>query len=81
MSLSGGVLAVREHGQGLRKGGPMNTIRKFILAVVATAVATSFLPTSSFAKKSHKAKVVHRGSGLHEKARQGWLGDRHEMHL
>jgi hypothetical protein len=38
------------------KGGPMNTIRKFILAVVATAVATSFLSTSSFAKKSHKAK-------------------------
>jgi hypothetical protein len=31
-------------------------IRKFILAVVATAVVTSFLPTSSFAKKSNKAK-------------------------
>jgi hypothetical protein len=35
-------------------GEPMNTIRKFILAVVATAVATSFLPTSSFAKKAKK---------------------------
>jgi len=43
----------------------MNTIRKFILAVVAAAVATSFLSTSSFAKKSHKAKAVQRGSGLH----------------
>ena len=31
-------------------------IRKFILAAAATAVATSFLPSSSFAKKSHKAK-------------------------
>jgi hypothetical protein len=31
-------------------------IRKFILVVAATAVATSFSPSSSFAKKSHKAK-------------------------
>ena len=31
-------------------------IRKFILAAAATAVAISFLPPSSFAKKSHKAK-------------------------
>jgi hypothetical protein len=34
----------------------VNTIRQFILAVVATAVATSFVPTSSFAKKSPQAK-------------------------
>jgi len=34
----------------------MNTIRKFILAVIATALVTSFLATSSFAKKAHKAK-------------------------
>jgi hypothetical protein len=34
----------------------MNMIRKFILAAAATAIATSFLPPSSFAKKSHKAK-------------------------
>ena len=31
-------------------------IRKFILVAAATAVATSFSPSSSFAKKSHKAK-------------------------
>jgi hypothetical protein len=42
--------------QGLREGEPMNTIRKFIFAAAATAVATSFLPPSSFAKKLHKAK-------------------------
>jgi hypothetical protein len=34
----------------------MNTIRKFILVAAVTAIATSFLPTSSFAKKSAKAK-------------------------
>jgi hypothetical protein len=57
-SLSGGVPASCEYGQGLREGvkEPMNMIRKFILAAAATAVATSFLPPSSFAKKSHKAK-------------------------
>jgi hypothetical protein len=38
------------------RGITMNMIRKFILAAAATAVATSFLPTSSLAKKSHKAK-------------------------
>ena len=31
-------------------------IRTFILAAAATAIATSFLPSSSFAKKAHKAK-------------------------
>ena len=35
---------------------PMDMIRKFIVAAAATAVATSFLPSPSFAKKSHKAK-------------------------
>jgi hypothetical protein len=56
--LSGGVPTTCEHGQGLREGGkePMNITRKFILVAAAMAVATSFLPTSSFAKKSHKAK-------------------------
>ena len=34
----------------------MNTISKFFLAVAAIAVTTSLLPSSSFAKKSHKAK-------------------------
>jgi hypothetical protein len=34
----------------------MDMIRKFIVAVAATAVATAFLPAPSFAKKSHKAK-------------------------
>jgi hypothetical protein len=34
----------------------MNMTRKLILAAAATAVATSLLPPSSFAKKSHKAK-------------------------
>jgi hypothetical protein len=38
------------------KGGPMNMIRKSILMLAAAAVATSFLPSSSFAKKSAKAK-------------------------
>jgi len=57
-SLSGGIPASCEHGQGPREGGkkPMNMIRKFILVAAATAVATSFLPPSSFAKKSDKAK-------------------------
>jgi hypothetical protein len=32
-------------------------IRKFIVAAAAMAVATSFLSTSAFAKKSHKAKA------------------------
>jgi hypothetical protein len=40
------------------RGVTMNMIRKFILAAAATAVATSFLPSSSFAKKSHKAKAL-----------------------
>ena len=34
----------------------VNMIKKFILVAAATAVATSFLPSSSFAKKSDKAK-------------------------
>ena len=34
----------------------MNMTRKFIIAVAATAIATALLPSSSFAKKSHKAK-------------------------
>jgi hypothetical protein len=38
------------------RGVTMNMIKKLILAAAAMAVATSFLPTSSFAKKSHKAK-------------------------
>lgn len=42
--------AVRAFARGV------NMIRKFILVAAATAVATSFLPSSSFAKKSHKAK-------------------------
>jgi hypothetical protein len=45
---------VRAFARGVKE--PMNMIRKFILAAAATAVATSFLPSSSFAKKSHKAK-------------------------
>ena len=34
----------------------MDTIRKLIVAAAATAVAISFLPSPSLAKKSHKAK-------------------------
>jgi hypothetical protein len=34
----------------------MDTIRKFIVAVAAAAVAISFLPSLAFAKKAHKAK-------------------------
>jgi hypothetical protein len=34
----------------------MDTIRKFIVAVAAAAVAISFLPSLVFAKKAHKAK-------------------------
>jgi hypothetical protein len=33
-----------------------NMLRKLILAAAVTAVATSFLPSSSFAKNAHKAK-------------------------
>ena len=57
------------------KGGPMKTIRKFILAVAATAVATSFLPTSSFAKKSHKAKAPYCTVGqacMDKPDKDGW---------
>jgi hypothetical protein len=53
----------------------MNTIRKFILAVVATAVATSFLPTSSFAKKTHKAKEQSCSVGkvcMNKPDKAGW---------
>jgi hypothetical protein len=34
----------------------MNTTRQFIVAAAALAVATSFLPSASFAKTSHKVK-------------------------
>jgi hypothetical protein len=34
----------------------MDTIRKLIIVAFATAVTVAFLPSSSFAKKSHKAK-------------------------
>ena len=51
----------------------MNMIRKFILAVAATAVATSFLPTSSFAKKSHKPKSCTVGQACMNKPdKAGW---------
>jgi hypothetical protein len=52
------------------KGGPMNTIRKSILAVVATAVATSFS-----AKKTHKAKEQSCSVGkvcLNKPDKAGW---------
>src|SRR6516164_5145570 len=71
-SLSGGVPASCEHGQGLRKGGPMNTIRKFILAVVATAVATSFLPTSSFAKKAKEKPCSVGQVCMNKPDKAGW---------
>jgi hypothetical protein len=55
------------------KGGPMNMIRKFILAVAATAVATSFLAPSSFAKKSPKAKACTVGQVCMNKPdKDGW---------
>jgi hypothetical protein len=55
------------------KGGPMIMIRKFILAVVATAVATSFLPSSSFAKKSAKEQPCSVGKVCMNKPdKAGW---------
>ena len=53
----------------------MNMIRKFILAAVAMAVATSFLPISSFAKKSHKAKEQSCSVGqvcMNKPDKAGW---------
>jgi hypothetical protein len=76
MSLSGGVAGQSANMvRAFAKGGPMNTIRKFILAVVATAVATSFLPTSSFAKKTHKAKEQSCSVGkvcMNKPDKAGW---------
>jgi hypothetical protein len=57
------------------KGGPMNTIRKFILVAAAMAVATSLLPTSSFAKKSAKAKEPPCSVGkvcMNKPDKKGW---------
>ena len=53
----------------------MNMIRKFILVAVATAVATSFLPTSSFAKKPAKAKERPCSVGqvcMNKPDKKGW---------
>jgi hypothetical protein len=53
----------------------MNMIRKFILAAAATAIATSFLPPSSFAKKSHKAKEQSCSVGqacMNKPDKAGW---------
>ena len=55
------------------KGGPMNTIRKLIVAAAAAAVATSFLPTSSFAKKPAKEKPCSVGKVCMNKPdKKGW---------
>ena len=53
----------------------MNMIRKFILVAAATAVVTSFLPTSSFAKKSDKAKEKPCSVGqvcMNKPDKKGW---------
>jgi hypothetical protein len=51
----------------------MNTIRKFVLAVVVMAVATSFLPTSSFANKSAKERPCSVGRVCMNKPdKKGW---------
>ena len=76
-SLSEGVPASCEYGQAFARGvkEPMNMIRKFILAAAATAVATSFLPTSSFAKKTHKAKEQSCSVGkvcMNKPDKAGW---------
>jgi hypothetical protein len=52
-----------------------NMIRKLILAAAATAVAMSFLPPSSFAKKSHKAKEQSCSVGqvcMNKPDKAGW---------
>ena len=50
----------------------MNTIRKFILAIVATAVATSFLPTSSFAKKAKEKPCSVGKVCMNKPDKAGW---------
>lgn len=62
-----------KHGQGLGEGVTMS--KKLLLAVVVMAVATSFLPTSSFAKKSHKAKEQSCSVGqvcMNKPDKAGW---------
>jgi hypothetical protein len=66
LSLSGGVVRV------FAKGGLMNMIRKFIVAVAATAVATSFLPTSSFAKKAKKQSCSVGQVCMKKPDKAGW---------
>ena len=64
---------VRAFARGGKK--PMNMIRKFILVAAATAVATSFLPSSSFAKKSDKAKEKPCSVGqvcMNKPDKKGW---------
>jgi hypothetical protein len=58
--------------RGFARG--VNMIRKFILVAAATAVATSFLPTSSFAKKSQaKEKSCSVGQVCMNKPdKKGW---------
>ena len=59
--------------RGFARG--VNMIRKFILVAAATAVATSFLPTSSFAKKSQKAKEQSCSVGqvcMNKPDKAGW---------
>src|SRR3984893_12539576 len=62
--------------RGLREGkGQMNLIKKGILVPAAMAVATSFLPTSSFAKKTHKAKEQSCSVGqvcMNKPDKAGW---------
>jgi len=74
---------VCEHGQGLREGGTDEHDQKVYSCgrryggcdlVLADFVIRREITQSQRA-------VVQRGSGLHEQARQGWLGDRHAMHL
>ena len=53
----------------------MNMIRKFIVAAAAAALATSLLPPSSFAKKSHKAKEQSCSVGqvcMNKPDKAGW---------
>jgi hypothetical protein len=57
------------------RGVTMDMIRKFILAAAATAVATSFLPSSSFAKKALPCSVSQACMDKPDKVSQftGWV--------
>src|SRR6516162_7011530 len=56
---------------GPSRGG-VNMIKKFILVAAATAVATSFLPTSSFAKKAKEKPCSVGQVCMNKPDKKGW---------